>query len=77
MGKESLIVYEIEYVFEDEKTTSWKGLVLARSLRAAYRKLRKIYREPRYISLRYADPEIPIKNNVIPKEELDLAAKQF
>ena len=76
MGKGNLIVYELEFVLEGE-TVSWKGLVLARNLRSAYRKLRKIYREPRYISLRYADPETPIKNNVIPKEELDLAAKQF
>lgn len=76
MGKGNLIVYELEFVSEGE-AISWKGLVLARSLRAAYRKLRKIYREPRYISLRYADPESPIKSNVIPKEELDLALKQL
>lgn len=76
MGRGNLIVYELEFVLEGE-TVSWKGMVLARNLRSAYRKLRKIYREPRYISLRYANPEVPIKNNVIPKEELDLAAKQF
>lgn len=76
MGKESLIVYELEFVSEGE-TISWKGLVLARNLRAAYRKLRKIYCEPRYISLRYADPETSIKNSVMLKEELELALKQL
>lgn len=76
MGKGNLIVYELEFVIGEEMV-SWKGLVLARNLRSAYRKLRKIYREPRYISLRYANPETPIKDNVIPTEELDLALKQL
>ena len=76
MGKERLVVYELEFVLEGE-AVSWKGLVLARNLRAAYRKLRKMYCEPRCISLRYADPEISIKNNVIPKEELSVAFKQL
>ncbi len=76
MRKERLVVYELEFVLEGE-AVSWKGLVLARNLRAAYRKLRKMYCEPRCISLRYADPEISIKNNVIPKEELSVAFKQL
>lgn len=76
MRKERLVVYELEFVLEGE-AVSWKGLVLARNLRAVYRKLRKIYREPRYISLRYADPENPIKNNVMLKEEVELALKQL
>lgn len=76
MRKEYTIIYCLKSMLDGELVSS-SGLVMARNLKSAHKKLVKIFKEPKCLSLMYADSDTSVVNGTITTEGVESIYKQL